>query len=120
MKTRNEKIDELYECLTKLWFGSGGGCYTVGIERDRLKPLLHELFGNGTAINNEYMAAKIVEKSYTPPGEGFGYSDLERAAYQGIDAERTRCLAVVRSMDPHNEAEDHLIETIVRKMRGDE
>ena len=44
--TRDEKIKELYECLTRLW-GGGWGCgiYTVATERDRLHALLLDLLG---------------------------------------------------------------------------
>lgn len=70
--------------------------------------------------NTEYMAAKVAEQFYSAPGEGFGYSDIERAAKYGIEAERARCISIAQSIEPHNEAEAHLIETIVRKMRGDE
>ena len=34
--------------------------------------------------------------------------------------ERNRCISIAQSIEPHNEAEAHLIETIVRRMRGEE
>lgn len=37
-----------------------------------------------------------------------------------ILSEREACISIAQSIEPHNEAEAHLIETIVRKMRGDE
>lgn len=39
---------------------------------------------------------------------------------RAILAERARCISIAQSIDPHNEAEAHLIETIVRRMRGEE
>lgn len=39
---------------------------------------------------------------------------------QAISAERNRCISIAQSIEPHNEAEAHLIETIVRRMRGSE
>lgn len=39
---------------------------------------------------------------------------------KAILGERERCAEIARSIDPHNEAEAHLIETIVRRIRGDE
>ncbi len=42
--SREQKIEELYECLTRLWSGGGElGVYTVANERDRLKALLADL-----------------------------------------------------------------------------
>ena len=35
-------------------------------------------------------------------------------------SERNRCISIAQSIVPHNEAEAHLIETIVRRMRGEE
>ena len=45
--TREEKIEELYTCLTSLWSGGGGdyGTYTVAMERTRLHALLFDLLG---------------------------------------------------------------------------
>lgn len=39
---------------------------------------------------------------------------------KAISTERARCIEIASSIDPHNEAEAHLIETIVRRMRGEE
>ena len=39
---------------------------------------------------------------------------------RAILAERNRCISIAQSTEPHNEAEAHLIETIVRRIRGDE
>ena len=49
-------------------------------------------------------------------GEAFLQRQMDRAMMD----ERRRCLEIVRSIDPHNEAEANLIETIVRRMRGSE
>jgi len=35
-------------------------------------------------------------------------------------AERSRCLAVVTAIEPHNPSEAHLLETIARRVRGEE
>lgn len=44
--TREEKTEELYTCLTRLWGGGGDyGTYTVAIERERLHVLLFDLLG---------------------------------------------------------------------------
>lgn len=37
-----------------------------------------------------------------------------------ILAERERCISIVKAIETRNEAEAHLIETIVRRLRGDE
>lgn len=39
---------------------------------------------------------------------------------KAILAERERCSEIARSIEPRNEAEAHLIETIVRRMEGKE
>jgi hypothetical protein len=43
---RSEKIDALFDALCKMWAGGGGdygGVFTVAVERDKVKALLHEL-----------------------------------------------------------------------------
>ena len=47
--SRAQKIDALYETLTSLWSGGGDyGVYTVAIQRERLRPLLHDLLSSPT------------------------------------------------------------------------
>lgn len=46
-------------------------------------------------------------------------ADIDDIA-KAILAERERCVAVARSIMPHTTGELHLIETIVRRIRGDE
>jgi len=44
--THDEKVEELYECLTRLWGGGGEwGAYTIAVERERLHVLLQDLLG---------------------------------------------------------------------------
>ncbi|WP_104662837.1 hypothetical protein [Ensifer adhaerens] len=45
-------------------------------------------------------------------------SDIDDIAH-ALNAERHRCISIAQSIDPHNEAEAHLIETIVRRIRGE-
>lgn len=47
-----------------------------------------------------------------------GTTNTEILAYSVL-AERNRCISIAQSIEPHNEAEAHLIETIVRRMRGE-
>ena len=42
------------------------------------------------------------------------------AVARSIFAERTRCLTIIQSIETRNAAEAHMLETIVRKVRGDE
>lgn len=46
-------------------------------------------------------------------------ADCKEAIAIKILSERKRCIQIVRSISPHNEAEAHLIETIVRRIRGE-
>lgn len=41
-------------------------------------------------------------------------------ASRGIISERDRCLSILKSIEPMNPSEAHLIETIVRRIRGEE
>lgn len=44
-ESRKDKIDALANALEKMWSGGGGECgvYTVAIQRDKVRKLLHEL-----------------------------------------------------------------------------
>lgn len=42
------------------------------------------------------------------------------AAMVAIGQERERCLSIVKAIETRNPSEAHLIETIVRRLRGDE
>lgn len=44
--TRDEKIEELYTALERLWSGGGGTIYTVANERIRLRAILFDLLGH--------------------------------------------------------------------------
>lgn len=49
------------------------------------------------------------------------YQDKASTVIAGaILAERERCLSIVKDIETRNEAEAHLIETIIRRMRGDQ
>ena len=39
---------------------------------------------------------------------------------KAITSERNRCLTIIQSIETRNAAEAHMLETIVRKVRGDE
>lgn len=43
-----------------------------------------------------------------------------RVIASAIRFERESCIEVIRSVETRNEAEAHLIETIIRRIRGDE
>lgn len=45
---------------------------------------------------------------------------LDELSDMATAIERNRCIEIVKAIEPHNEAEAHLIETIVRRMRGEE
>lgn len=101
MTTRYDKIEKLYEYLVSLKFGAS----------ENLKPLLHDLL---SGVPEPETATEVMIRSQS--GEDFLQRQMDRAMMD----ERRRCLGIVRSIDPHNEAEAHLIETIVRRIRGDE
>ena len=44
---------------------------------------------------------------------------MEQLISSAIMKERLRFFAILKAIEPHNEAEAHLIETIVRRMRGE-
>lgn len=41
------------------------------------------------------------------------------AVGESINGERDRCLSILKSIEPMNPSEAHLIETIVRRIRGE-
>ncbi len=45
---------------------------------------------------------------------------LAKSISEALTSERDRCLSIVKAIETRNPSEAHLIETIVRKMRGDE
>lgn len=52
----------------------------------------------------------------SPEYSDWGAMMIRRA----LMAERNRCLTIIQSIETRNAAEAHMLETIVRKVRGDE
>lgn len=63
---------------------------------------------------------KIAARECVNASFGDPLSPMAWYVERALLSERARCMKIAQSIDPHNEAEAHLIETIVRKMRGDE
>ena len=66
------------------------------------------------AVENGFIAEDVTAKTRME------LLKLTGVAGRLVLAERNRCISIAQSIDPHNEAEAHLIETIVRRIRGDE
>lgn len=59
-------------------------------------------------------ATEMMIRSQT--GEAFLQQQMDKAMMD----ERRRCLSILKSIEPMNPSEAHLIETIVRRIRGSE
>lgn len=62
-------------------------------------------------------AEKWMAQCYKPETET--WFDVRDTFAKAIVAERNRCLSIIKSIEPRNPSEAHLLETIARRVRGE-
>lgn len=116
-----EKVARAIWEQTPVWSkGNGENAWKLFI--DQARAAIEAMIEPGDIMKS---AEDALDNALCHDVEAYGgsYEDSRKSAIKDIAgailAERNRCISIAQSIDPHNEAEAHLIETIVRRMRGE-